>query len=134
MIKKGYYYLYYTFYKAWSKNYNPVLSNNFKADICIIALKIWFLGVIDTYLSVILKLDSKSISITSPKVIIALILVIGSTLFFLTFSDKWKPYFEEFEKWSKRKRLIGSIIAWAIVVFIFINVIFSVELMKKLNG
>jgi hypothetical protein len=133
-MKRAYYYLYYTIYKAWSKNYNPLLSNNFKADVCIMALKIWFLGVIDTYLSIILSFDSTDISITSPKVIVSLILVIGSTLYFFTFSDKWKPYFEEFEKLPKRKTLIGAIIVWSIVVFIFINLIFSVELMKRLNG
>lgn len=133
-MKRAYYYLYYTIYKAWSKNYNPLLSNNFRADISLMAIQIWFLGVLDTYLSIILNQDATDISIISPKVIIALILVIGSTLYFFTFSDKWKPYFEEFEKLPKRKNLIGGIVVWGIVIFIFINVFISVELAKKLKG
>ena len=134
MKRAYYYYLYYTIYKAWSKNYNPLLSNNFKADISLMAIKIWLLGVLDTYLSILLNRDTMDISITNPKVIIALALVIGSTLYFFTFSDRWKSYFEEFEKLPKRKNLIGGIIVWSIVIFIFINVFISVELSKKLNA
>jgi hypothetical protein len=133
-IKRAYYYFYYRIYKTFTKNYNPLLSVGFRTDIVVMAVKIWFLGVVDTYLCILFNQDATDISITSPKVIIALALVIGSTLYFLTFSNKWKPYFEEFEKLPKRKNFIGGIIVWSIVIFIFINVFISVELMKKLNG
>lgn len=133
-IKEAYYYLYYKIYKTWSKNYNPLLSNNFKADISLMALKIWFLGTIGMYVSIILNIDLSQLSMTSPFVILSLLLALGSTLYFFTFSDKWKPYFEEFEKWPKRKNSVGGIIVWSIVIFIFLNFIISVELSKKLNG
>jgi hypothetical protein len=133
-IKRAYYYFYYKICKAFAKDDHPLLSVGFRADVTVMAVKIWLLGVIDTYLCVFLNQDATDISITSPKVIIALLLVIGSTLYFFTFSDKWKPYFEEFEKLSKRKNLIGGIVVWGIVIFIFINTFISVELMKKFNG
>lgn len=121
-------------FKTWSKDYNPLLSVGFRADVCIMALKIWLLGTIDTYLSVLLDYSSTEISLISTKVIVGLILALGSTLYFLTFSDSWKPYFEEFEKLSTTTKRIRSIIVWSIIVFIFLNVFVSVELAKKLNG
>jgi hypothetical protein len=98
-----------------------------------IAIKIWLLGDIDTYLAIALNHDAKNVSIVSPKAIFALILVICSTLYFCTFSNKWKPYFEEFERWPKRKRVIGNIIVWSIVILIFANVFISVELAKSIT-
>lgn len=131
---KAYYFVYYTFYKLWSKNHNPFLSTCFQADISMIAVEIWLLGVIDSYISIILNQDITEISIKSPKVIIVLVLIISSTLYFLTFSNNWKPYFKEFEKWPKRKRRIRIFIVWAIIAFIFANLIFSVELMRRSTG
>lgn len=133
IIKKVYYFIYYTIYKLWNRDYNPLLSNDFKTDISIIALKIWFLGVIDTYISILLNHDTTDISIVSPKVIISLVIAIISTLYFFTFSDKWKLYFREFEQWPKRKNQIGRILVWCIIVFIFINMIISVEIAKRLS-
>ncbi|MEZ5045778.1 MAG: hypothetical protein R2831_02185 [Chitinophagaceae bacterium] len=131
-IKRAYYYFYYKIYKAWSRNYNPLLSNNFKADVSLMAIKIWLLGTIDNYLAFILNKDTKDITFFNPKIIIALILVIGSTFYFFTFSNKWKPYFDEFEKLPKRKNLIGGIIVWSIVVFVLFNVFYLEEKMKQL--
>lgn len=132
-IKEAYYYLYYRLYKAWRKNYNPLLSADFRTDISIIAIKIWFLGLVGIYLSILLGVKLPRLSLTSPMVFIPFALAVGSTLYFFTFSNRWKPYFEKFEKWPKRKNRIGGIIVWGIIILLFINLLVSVELMKKLN-
>jgi membrane protease YdiL (CAAX protease family) len=133
-MRRAYYFFYYIIYKTWSKNYNPLVSNDFRTDICMIALNIWALGVIGVYLSILLGIKLPRLSIAQPIVFIPLFLAIGSVLYFFTFSNKWKPYFKEFEEWPKRKRIIGGIIVWMIVIFIFINVFISVEMMRKING
>jgi len=131
-IKKGYYFFYYTIYRTWNKDPHILFSDSFRTDIIILATKMWFLGIIDTYLCIILNKSATDI-ISSPKVSIAFILVLFTTLYFFTFSDKKKSYFKKFDKLSKRKKQIGSVIVWSIVVFIFINLFISVELMKKFN-
>lgn len=131
-IREAYYYIYYTIYKAWSKNYNPFISNDFKADICLIALKMWIFMIINAYVSVILDIKSK-LSFTDLRGIIPVVVAIGTTLYFFTFSNEWKPYFKVFDNWPKRKKQTRSIIVWCLVIFIFINLIFSVELMKNLE-
>ncbi|KFF20866.1 hypothetical protein [Chryseobacterium sp. JM1] len=131
-IKEAYYFSYYTLYKAWSKNDSPFLSNDFRADICLIALKIWIFITIDAYLSIVLNIKSK-LSITDLRGIIPVVVAIGTTLYFFTLSNKWKSYFELFENWPKRKRRTGYTIVWCLVIFIFVNLFFSVELMKSLK-
>lgn len=132
-MKQAYYYLYYTIFKAWSKNHNPLLSNSFRADVSVMALKIWLVGSFYAYLSIIMG-TKISIKITEPISVIPFILAIASTLYFFTFSEKWKPYFEKFDKWPKRKNTIGGIIVWIVVILVFLNLIIAVNLMKKLLG
>lgn len=127
-MKRAYYYLYYTIYKAWSKNYNPLLSNNFRADISLMAIKTWFVISIFAYLSLMI---GTKIRISALLGIVIGVLVIGSTLYFFTFSDKWKPYFEEFEKLSKQKKQVGGIIIWSVIILTFVNFIVAVNLMKS---
>lgn len=132
-LNEAYYYLYYIIYKFWSKNYSPLLSNSFKADVCMMALKIWFLISIYSYLSIFMGKKIK-VSITEPLGLIPVILIIGSTLYFFTFSNKRNLYFEKFDKMPKRKNQIGRIIVWSIVIFICVNFILSVNIMKSIFG
>jgi hypothetical protein len=131
-IKEAYYFLYYTIYKAWSKNDNPFLSNDFRADVCLIALEIWILMTINAYVSILLNIRSK-LSLTDIRGIIPAVIAIGTTLYFFTLSNNWKSYFEVFDNWPKKRRRTGYIIVWCLVIFIFVNLIFSVELMKSLK-
>ncbi|KAA5536817.1 hypothetical protein F0919_03865 [Taibaiella lutea] len=129
-MKKAYYYLYYKICKAFSKDDHPLFSVGFRADVVVMALKIWTAISLYSYLSILLGYRIK-LSITEPLGLIPIALALGSTLYFFTFSNKWKPYFEEFEKLPKRKNLIGGIIVWGVAILSFINFIISVNLMKN---
>lgn len=130
-MKRAYYYLYYTLYKAWRKDYNPLLSADFRADVSLMAIKTWTILSLFAYSSLLMN---TKIEITVMMGIVIGTLVIGSTLYFFTFSDKWKLYFEEFEKMSKRKNLTGRLLTWGVVIFTFINLIISINLMKDSLG
>ncbi|WP_131535589.1 hypothetical protein [Pedobacter nototheniae] len=130
-IKEAYYYFYYTIYKAWSKNYNPLLTNRFKADICITVLQIWMIIALYAYMSIFLGVRIE-LSIGQPLGFIPFLLAFCTTLYFFTFSNKWKSSFEEFEKWPKKKKRIGSLIVWCVVIFILFNLVFSVKLMNEI--
>ena len=105
----------------------------FRASLAIIALGIWFYISIYSYLSIFL--DRKiSLSITEPLGFIPCIVILSSSIYFFNSPNKWKPYFEEFDKWPKSKNLVGGIIVWSIITLIIVNFIFSVNLMKNLIG
>jgi hypothetical protein len=129
---EAYYYFYYIIYKAWGRNNNPFFSNSFSTDISFTVLKIWIVMIFYAYLGVILHFRVV-LSITKPEGFIPVILAFASTSYFFTFSTKWKPYFENFEKWPRKKKIIGSLIVWSIIAFIVINLFISVDMMKK-NG
>lgn len=112
---------------------NPILSTHFRAELSIGVLKIWFFIVIYAYSCVLLDIKP-TISIERPIGFLPLLLVALSTHYFFDISNKWKLYFEEFEKWPKKKNKIGGIIVWSLIVFIFINVFISVELVRRLNS
>lgn len=48
-IKKGYFICIMKFIRHGVR-INPLFSNNFKADITLMVIEMWFLGVLDTYL------------------------------------------------------------------------------------
>jgi len=97
------------------------------------ALKIWIVGSLYAYISILVG-RKISIKITEPLSVIPFVLAIVSTIYFFSYSKKWKPYFEKFDKWPKRKNTIGGIIVWAVAILVFLNFIFAVNLMKKHLG
>jgi len=132
-IKRGYYFFYYAIYRTWNKDPHILFSDSFRTDIIILATKIWSVISMYAYLSIFFGIKIE-LSITNLFGFVPLLLVLITTLYFFIFSDKWKSYFKEFDKLPERKRQIGSIIVWSLIVFIFINLFISVELMKKFNG
>ncbi len=132
ILKKGYFYLYYVILKVWSKEKNPVFSKNFQADICLIFLKGCFSFSLFNYIQI--GFDIKfNLSPFAPMGFLVFILIVGSTIYIFNFSSKYKFYIKEFENWSKKKNLIGSSIVWLTILIIFLNLIFSVELLKRFN-
>ncbi|KPE48970.1 hypothetical protein [Chryseobacterium indologenes] len=129
-IKEAYYYLFYKLYK-WYESGPFVWYSDWKAGISIIALEIWTCVSIYSYLSIFLN-RKISLSITEPSGFIPYIIILSTNLYFFSSSHKWKLYFEEFEKWPKRKNLISGIIVWSIIALIIFNFIFSINLMKSL--
>jgi hypothetical protein len=132
-IRRIYYYFYYNIRKAFSTDDNPLLSVGFRADVVVMAVKIWTGISLYSYLSILFGYRI-ALSITEPLGLIPVVLALGSTLYFLTFSNRWKPYFEDFERLPKCKNLKGKLVVWGIIVLSFINLIISVNLMKNLVG
>lgn len=130
MIKKidrAYYFIYYTYYKLWSKNYNPLLSNDFRAGISITAVKTWLGVSMCGCLTNILKIDISKLSVIQTLLWFAPTIIIVSYKFSLD-ANKLKDFFKEVEKWPKKKRIFRSIIVWIVTIFIFASVFISVEL------
>ncbi|MCS4300660.1 hypothetical protein [Chryseobacterium sp. BIGb0232] len=134
-MKKAYYYFFYKLYKIMLQISYPFgdFFSNFRAGLVIIALEIWLCISIYGYLSIFLG-RKISLSITEPSGFIPYAIIVSSNIYFFSSPNKWKSYFEEFEKLPKRKNLIGGIIVWSIIVLIIFNFIFSVNLMKSMIG
>lgn len=126
-IERAYYYMYYTYYKLWNKNYNPLLSTDSKAGISITAVKAWLGVSICGYISTILKINVSKLTIGESLLWITPAIIIISYKFSLD-ANKLKTFFKEVEKWPKRKRIIRSIIVWIVTIFIFVNVFISVKI------
>lgn len=131
-IKQAYYYFFYKIYKVmlWTSAPFGNFFSDFRASLVIIALEIWFCITIYSYLSIFIG-EKISVSITEPSGFIPYVVIVGLNIYFFNSSYKWKPYFEEFENWSKRKNLIGSIIVWSIILFIIINFFASIHYSQK---
>ena len=132
MLKKGYFYLYYVLFKAWSRDKNPMFSNNFQADICLIFLKACISFSLFNYIEIIFDIKF-NLSPIAPMGFIVFILSVGSTVYFFNFSNHYKSYMNEFENWPKKRHRIGATFVLFIVLFIVLNLIFSVELLKNIN-
>ncbi|WP_129534841.1 hypothetical protein [Chryseobacterium sp. 3008163] len=65
------------------------------------------------------------LSIFKPVVYIPLIFTIGFNYYTLDYLDIWKNYNQEFDQLPKKKNIIGSWIAFGIVLIIIMNFIFS---------
>lgn len=119
--------MYYTYYTLWSKNYNPLLSNDFRAGISITAVKTWLGVSMCGCLTNILKIDISKLSVIQTLLWFAPTIIIVSYKFSLD-ANKLKDFFKEVEKWPKKKRIFRSIIVWIVTIFIFASVFISVEL------
>lgn len=132
-IKKTYYYFFYKLYKFWDYFSYPKFATDWKAGFSISVIEIWFCITIYSYLSIFL--DRKvSLSITEPSGFIPYILILTFNIYMFNSPIKWKSYFEEFEKFSKRKNRIGGIVVWGIIILLIVNFVFSVNLMKNIIG
>lgn len=132
-FKETYYYTFYKFYKLWEKVDNILLSNSFRAEVSMMAVKIWLFIVIYAYGCALFRIKP-DISIRKPMGYIPIILVLLSTHYFFSKKAKWESYFKEFEKWPKNRNRIGGVLVWSVVVFIFVNVFVSVIVLRYLNN
>lgn len=126
-VKEAYYYLFYRLLRVWANFDNPLLSVKYRAELSLVVIKAWLIFSVFTFLDVI---GNSSGSNTVLEFIVAFILVVGSTTYFFSISDKWKSYMEKFDQWPERKNVIGGIIVWSVGVLIFLCMILSVELFR----
>ena len=135
MIKKIvliYYYFFYKFYKFWEFISIPSFLSDFKAGISLIALEIWFLLSIGVYYSVLTK-ETMNLSISSPIVLIPLVLILSIKYYCFIYSNKWKDHIKFFDKLEKKKNVIGT---WVVILSTFLiitNLIYSFFLMSQID-
>jgi hypothetical protein len=111
---------------------NPSTTRISLAEYVLILIKALLLFSVYGYFSV-LRGEYTPLGFRNPFFILTLISIIGSTLYLITFSSKWKPYFETFDSLSPGKRNIWMAIVWLFIIGVFVNFNFAVDLLRA-NG
>lgn len=130
-IKRGYYYLFYKFYRM-SENAPSRWLSDWKAVLVIIALEIWFVLSITVYYATITR-TKMELDITTPIVFIPFLSIILINYFAFVHTNVWKEYVSEFDKLPKRKNRIGGWLVFGIVMFVIFNLIYSFYLMSQIH-
>ncbi|MDQ1856097.1 MULTISPECIES: hypothetical protein [unclassified Chryseobacterium] len=132
-IKKAYYYIFYKIYKSiiyTSEMVGGEFWTDFKAGIALLALELLFLGSFLNYYSIIIN-EKLDISITSPIILIPLIILFVINYFSFIHTDMWKEYNKQFDKLPEEKNRKGTIVVWIIAIFILINFFGSAYYLQK---
>ena len=103
---------------------------DFKTGLVVGTLEIWLLASGLIYYSII-KDIKLNLTLTSPIILIPLILLLILNYFAFIRTDVWKKYNAEFDKLPKDKNKKGAIIVWAIIAFITINFFGSAYYLQK---
>lgn len=130
-VKRAYYYVFYKLYRSiiyTSERVGGEFLSDFKAVLAIGALEIWVLVSIFSYYSLISNI-SLNIDISSPIVIIPLILIFLLNYFSFIHTDVWKEYNKEFDVLPKEKNKKYGMVVWSIIILIICNTIFSYYLL-----
>ena len=132
-IKKAYYYIFYKIYKSiiyTSEMVGGEFWTDFKTGIALLALELLFLGSFLNYYSIIIN-ERLDISITSPIILIPLIILFVINYFSFIHTDIWKEYNKQFDKLPEEKNRKGTIVVWIIAIFILINFFGSAYYLQK---
>lgn len=129
---KAYYYLFYKLYK-FSESAPSKWMSEWKASLAVDVLVYLVLLSIGGYYSIVTK--KEMLPVANPKLAIFLIVitVVFINYFIFNYNGKWKKYAIQFDKLEKQKNQIGGIIVWAIILIIFINLIFMYYLLSQIN-
>ncbi|MGN7758995.1 hypothetical protein ACTJIV_16100 [Chryseobacterium sp. 22532] len=122
-IKQGYYYLFYRLYKMSEAAPSKWLSD-WKASMALGVLEIWFVISILIYYKVF---SNSSVDILGTNIFWFLMVIILMIIDYFVFHHKnqWKNIVANFDQLSSKKNRIYSIIAWAVILLVVINMIFS---------
>ena len=96
------------------------------------ALEIWFAFSLYNYYTMFINRHA-TLEIRSFKVIFFIIALLALNYFSFDYKEKWKARIAEFDQWSKKKNMIGGIIAWSFILMIVANLIFSYYLMSQIS-
>ncbi len=131
-IKKGYYYVFYKFYKfgEWSPSDFP---SDFTATFAITVLEVLFLGTLKFYYIEFVDRNDPFVLI-SFQTIVPLVIVVLVNYFAFINNDRWKKYVTEFDQWPRNKNLIGTYVVIGILVFIIVNLIIAINIMGQVTG
>lgn len=133
-IEKMYYYFFYKIHKFidyLSEKAGGSFWSDYKAGLAIIALEIWLLFSFINYGTVFLEW---SIAFDEIWYVAIAGTICAINFYFFIYSDKWKDYFQEFEKFPKRQNMKGTWIVILITLLITGNLIFSFYLLSKSKG
>jgi hypothetical protein len=107
-LKEMYYYWFYQYYTVLSK---PVFTKwgnaMWKASILMLGLEIWALFSVKNYYEILSGKRDNSLTLFPLKVMLPVSVLILINLAAFYFSDKWKGYVKEFDKWPKEKNKKG---------------------------
>lgn len=119
-MMKYYYYLFYRLCKLWEGSEHFILSVQFRAEVSLIALELWFIySLVGLYgLVAGVRLNEQ---IPFYLDIIIFIMVVFKILAVFTFSDKWKDYHKIFDALPNRQQLIGKITIWFFILSVGIG-------------
>lgn len=128
-LKRGYYYLFYKFYK-FSEAAPSRWMSDWKAGMVIGVLEIWSIFSIINYYTFFIN---NEFYLTRNYYII-----IGSIIFILNYfafihTNVWKDYVKEFDRLPKLVNRKGSWLVFGIVLFVITNLIFSFYLMFQID-
>lgn len=128
---RAYYYLFYKLYNFWEKISFPKFWSDFKAGISIIVIEIWLMFSIINYYSLYnnVKLN---VSLKSPNILLPILLIISTNIYFFNIRDNWKTYNEQFDNLPKWKNILGGIVIWIIIVLIIASYFLSSYYMQKI--
>ena len=117
--KEMYYYLFYKFYKfaKWSPS---IFSSDTVATILVASLELWAIFSLNNYYDIIRGKHSE-LSFLSFKGIIPILIILSTKFYYFGSNNKWKPYFNEYERWPKEKNIRGTWIVVGLTIFIFLN-------------
>lgn len=117
---KYYYYLFYRLCKLWEGSEHFILSVQFRAEVSLIALELWFINLcLGIYgLTAGVRLGELIPFYVHLGVFILVFLKILKTF---TFSDKWKDYHKIFDSLPNKKQLIGKITVWIFILSVSIG-------------
>ncbi len=130
-LKKAYCYLFYKFYKLFETS--PFKwSSEWKTSFCISILEAMLVMTFDGYYTIVTKKEVFSGN-PLPMAIVLIAVVYGFNYYVFHHNDRWREYVKEFNKWSKKKNSIGSLIALLVVLLIITNLIFVYYLMSQID-
>jgi hypothetical protein len=128
-VINAYYYFFYRLY-IWYESSTFKWWSDAKAVLSICVLEIMLLYTAEGLLSVAYQEDlfgKKSVFIAVTVVIVV------SNYFIFMHNESWRSHVKRFNKLSQKKNLIGGIIVWTIVVFVFVALVFMYYLLSQIN-
>lgn len=131
-IKKGYYYLFYKFYK-FSEASPSLFPSDFVATLIIASLEVLLLISLKFYYIEFFD-PNDTFTFTSFETLVPLSIVFLVNYFAFLNNDNWKSYIDKFDKLPKKKNLIGTWIAVAIVVLSIGSLALAFHIMGQITG
>lgn len=131
VIKRAYYYLFYTFYKwyqrgpsVWMSDWKAVLSIEVLGIVIGASMVIYYMIFVDRYF----RIGNEFSLIPGYLLVVAV-----PNYFIFHHHDKWKLIVQDFDKLPNRIHRIGRWIVWGIVILLITNLIYAYYLMSLID-